>query len=211
MNDLSSIRREYSRAELSEHTVAADPSAQLMLWMNDAIVAQVHEPTAMTLSTVNEHARPSSRIVLAKSIDDGIVFYTNLKSRKGNDLESQPHASLVFFWPELERQVRIEGAVEQVDRSISEAYWVSRPLSSRIGAVASQQSRPLASRTDLERHVEELTAQYADGNVPLPETWGGYKVVPDYFEFWQGRASRLHDRIAYLVKGQEWGLVRLYP
>lgn len=211
MNDLTTIRREYTRAELSEETVAAKPLEQLAHWLGDAIVAQVHEPTAMTLSTVNAEGRPSSRIVLAKSIDSGIVFYTNYDSRKGRDLATQPFASIVFFWPELERQVRIEGRVEQVERSISEAYWTSRPFESRIGAVASTQSQPLASRADLERRVEELMDIYADGDVPLPASWGGFRVVPDYFEFWQGRVSRLHDRIAYIAKGQEWGLMRLYP
>lgn len=211
MNDLSIIRREYSRAELSEESVAANPIEQLSLWLGDAIVAQVHEPTAMTLSTVSNEGRPSSRIVLAKSIDAGIVFFTNYESRKGRELATQPFASIVFFWPELERQVRIEGRVEQVERSISEAYWTSRPFESRIGATASEQSKVLSSRADLEHRVEELSAQHADGVVPLPATWGGFRVVPDYFEFWQGRPSRLHDRIAYIVKGQKWGLTRLYP
>ncbi len=211
MNDLATIRREYTRAELSEETVAADPLKQVSMWLGDAIVAQVYEPTAMTVSTVNGEGRPSSRIVLAKSIDTGVVFFTNYQSRKGQDLSVHPFASLVFFWPELERQVRIEGRVEQIERSISEAYWASRPFESCIGATASEQSKVLSSRVDLERRVEELMAQHADGIVPLPTTWGGYRVVPDYFEFWQGRPSRLHDRIAYICKGQEWGLVRLYP
>ncbi|MDZ4746171.1 MAG: pyridoxamine 5'-phosphate oxidase [bacterium] len=211
MQDIATIRREYTRAELTQESVAAEPLEQLSAWLSDAVVSQVHEPTAMTLSTVNDAGRPSSRVVLAKSIDSGIVFFTNYESRKGHDLAAHPFASLVFFWPELERQVRVEGSVEKVPRAVSEAYWISRPFTSRIGATASKQSTTLDSREELERLVDELSIEWVDGNVPLPETWGGYRVVPDYFEFWQGRASRLHDRIAYIGKGQEWGLVRLSP
>lgn len=211
MNDLSTVRREYTRAELSEQSVAADPLVQLSDWLSDAMVARVNEPTAMTLSTVNEDGRPSSRIVLAKAIDTGIVFFTNYASRKASNLEARPFASLVFFWSELERQIRIEGAVEKIPRNDSEEYWASRPFESRIGAIASEQSQPLASREELERRVQKLQLQFADGVVPLPDNWGGYRVIPDYFEFWQGRSSRLHDRIAYTGKGLEWGLARLYP
>lgn len=209
--DLANIRSEYSRHELSESMVAADPFVQFDAWMAEAIAAEVNEPTAMTLSTVEE-SRPSSRVVLLKGFDDrGFVFFTNYESRKGREIGSNPNVSLNFFWPELQRQVNISGEAGRVSEEESSEYFESRPLASRIGACASAQSSVLDSRLRLEERVAELTVKYSDGNVPLPPFWGGFRVVPDRFEFWQGRRSRLHDRIVYECVDDAWQIVRLSP
>jgi len=209
---LAGIRRDYSHSELSEDSVSADPFAQFDRWMNDALNAELIEPTAMTLSTVGDDKRPSSRVVLLKGFDaGGFVFFTNYESQKGTQLAANPHAALHFFWPELERQINIRGAVARTSRQESEEYFRSRPFESRIGAAASKQSSTIESRDDLENRVAELREKYADGNVPLPTFWGGFRLKPDHFEFWQGRRNRLHDRICYDLIGDGWTISRLSP
>lgn len=209
---LADLRRDYVREGLSEANVANDPFAQFGVWMNDALNAGIIDATAMTLSTVDSQSRPSARIVLLKGCDkNGFVFYTNYKSKKSIDLISNPNASLHFFWPDLERQIAIRGNAVKTSRKESESYFRSRPLESRLGAWASVQSSVIGSRDVLENRVEELRKQYADGDVPLPPFWGGFRVIPDKFEFWQGRANRLHDRICYELKHGVWEIYRLSP
>ncbi|HCN06019.1 MAG TPA: pyridoxamine 5'-phosphate oxidase [Bacteroidetes bacterium] len=209
--DIADLRTEYQRETLDEFSVAHNPLEQFSRWMDEVLAAEVLEPTAMTLATVGANGRPSARTVLLKGIDEGFVFYTNYTSRKGTDLESNPYASLLFFWPDLQRQVRVEGRAEKITIEESEAYFRTRPLGSKIGAWASQQSQPLSSRDELERRTIELERQYSDGNVPLPPFWGGYRLLPDAMEFWQGRPSRLHDRILYERGETGWTISRLSP
>jgi pyridoxamine 5'-phosphate oxidase len=179
--------------------------------MAEAILARVPEPTAMTLATADAKGRPSARIVLLKGVDPrGFVFFTNYASRKGKELAANPQAALAFLWKELERQVRIEGAVERVTPDESRAYYATRPLGSRIGAWASPQSETIESRSWLENRWEEFGQRHGE-NPPLPPHWGGYRVIPDHLEFWQGRRSRLHDRVAYTRAGREWKIARLAP
>ncbi|QIM48914.1 pyridoxamine 5'-phosphate oxidase [Pusillimonas sp. DMV24BSW_D] len=207
---IADIRRDYQKNALREDTVKADPFDQFQLWFNEALTAEVIEPTAMTLGTVKD-GQPSSRIVLLKGFDArGLVFFTNYQSRKGQALAEQPFASALFFWPELERQVRFEGRVEQVAQSESDTYFHSRPLASRIGAWASPQSQPI-TREALDARARKLANELGD-NPPRPEHWGGYRLTPHYVEFWQGRPSRLHDRIAYeLQPNSAWSYQRLAP
>lgn len=209
---IADIRKEYSRASLSEDDVAADPIEQFSKWFGEAVTAQVPEPNAMSVSTVNANGRPSSRILLIKEFDPrGFTFFTNYESRKGEDLAANPHAALLFFWSELERQVRIEGRVEHITAAENDAYFNSRPLNSRLGAIASSQSRPAESRAALEARFAEVAGQYGD-QPPRPAHWGGYRLVPDYLEFWQGRPSRFHDRIAYTrLPDGSWQRQRLQP
>lgn len=209
---ISDIRKEYTRHTLSENDVAASPFEQFNKWFHEALHGGLPEPTAMNLATVGADGRPSSRIVLLKHIDTGFVFFTNYGSRKGQDLQHNPYAALTFHWVELERQVRIEGKTEMVEASLSDEYFNSRPLMSRIGAIASEQSRPLPNREALEDRMRALEAQYANQEPPRPHNWGGYRLIPDYFEFWQGRRSRLHDRIVYeLTDNNSWKIYRLAP
>ncbi|MBP9663094.1 MAG: pyridoxamine 5'-phosphate oxidase [Pyrinomonadaceae bacterium] len=209
---LADIRRDYSREELSEANVSPDPVVQFGKWMDEAIAAETDEPTAMTLSTVGEDARPSSRVVLLKGFDSGgFVFFTNYNSRKGCALAANPFAALNFFWPELERQINISGTVTRASAEESDEYFNSRPFLSRIGAWASNQSEEIASRAVIMARAAKLTAKYALGNVPRPPHWGGFRVVPDRIEFWQGRPSRLHDRIVYTLDSGEWRIARLSP
>ena len=209
--DLAQLRSDYSLKTLDESHVDRDPMKQFGVWMVEAIHAQVPEPTAMTLATADAKGRPSARIVLLKGMDGGgFVFYTNYKSRKGRELAANPQAALTFMWKELERQVRIEGKVEKVTAEESRAYYATRPLGSRIGAWASPQSEPIENRAWLEERWAALSKEYGD-NPALPPHWGGYRVVPDYLEFWQGRLSRLHDRIVYARAGDGWKLSRLAP
>ncbi len=194
---LADLRKDYRLASLDHRDVNASPFAQFEKWLNEAIKAEVVEPNAMTLATVNRDGKPSARIMLIKDFDHrGATFFTNYQSRKGKDLLANPCAALLFFWPELERQVRIEGLVERVSPEESDRYYTVRPLGSRIGAWASPQSRVIDSRDTLERGVKAFSDQYGDAPV-RPPFWGGYRLTPSLFEFWQGRSSRLHDRLQY--------------
>ncbi|HQY46843.1 MAG TPA: pyridoxamine 5'-phosphate oxidase [Usitatibacteraceae bacterium] len=210
--NIADIRKDYALRRLDESDVDADPFKQFHAWLREAIEAQVPEPTAMTLATAGASGRPAARIMLLKALDDrGFVFYTNYASRKGAELEARPAAALTFFWKELERQVRVEGAIEKVSAAESDEYFASRPLGSRIGAWASTQSATIESRQWLEARVKAAEAQHGE-SPPRPPHWGGYRVIPDWLEFWQGRQSRLHDRIAYTRgAGGGWQVTRLSP
>jgi pyridoxamine 5'-phosphate oxidase len=209
---LAALRKSYERAELNEDASAPDPLRQFETWLKQAIDAELPEPNAMTLATVGEDGRPSTRIVLIKGFDErGIVWYTNYESRKGRELAARPFAALQFHWVELERVVRIEGRVEKTSADESDAYFASRPLDSRIGAWASPQSEVIASRAMLVAAAAKYGAQFAL-NPPRPPHWGGYRLQPDRWEFWQGRKSRLHDRLRYrLDDASRWVRERLAP
>jgi pyridoxamine 5'-phosphate oxidase len=213
---IAHLRKDYKLASLTEGDVDPDPIKQFGKWLNEAIAAELPEPTAMSLATASGSthtpARPSSRIVLLKGFDaNGFVFFTNYDSRKGVELAGNPFASLLFHWVELERQVRIEGRVEKVSAKESDAYYLSRPLGSRLGAWASPQSQVISGRLWLVGKLAAMASQYLD-NPPRPANWGGYRVVPDKLEFWQGRSSRLHDRIHYrLDSDKRWLIERLAP
>jgi pyridoxamine 5'-phosphate oxidase len=208
---LANLRRDYSSKELSKSSVDADPFVQFGIWLDEAIASEIIDANAMTLATVGEHGRPSSRVVLLKGFDSrGFVFFTNYESRKARDLDVNPFASLSFFWPQIERQLMISGLAERTTREESENYFKTRPFESQLGAWASRQSSEISSRAVLEKELREVRSRFGD-TVPLPEFWGGYRIVPDRFEFWQGRASRLHDRICYKDVDGEWKVVRLSP
>ena len=211
-DDIASLRLTYARASLGEGDVAADPVTQFLAWFEEARTAELREPNAMTLATATPDGAPSARIVLLKGVDErGFVFYTDYRSRKGHELAANPRAALVFHWMELERQVRVSGSVERVSRAESERYFVSRPRGSRIGAWTSHQSQVIASRGELEAREAAVAARYADGEVPLPPHWGGFRVAPAEVEFWQGRPSRLHDRLRYVGGDHGWRIERLSP
>lgn len=208
---LADLRKDYARASLSESDVAADPIVQFGKWLAEAMDARCPEPTAMSLATADAAGKPSSRIVLLKGVDArGFVFFTNYESRKGREIAANPQAALLFHWVELERELRIEGTVEKATDAEIDAYFASRPVMSRIGALASPQSQEIADRAWLERRFEEAKTQFGD-TPPRPPHWGGYRVVPRRLEFWQGRPSRLHDRIVYLREGSDWRIARLAP
>ena len=210
---LADLRREYILNGLSESDLAADPIQQFSLWFNQALTSGVPEPNAMALATATADGRPSVRMVLLKGFDAaGFVFYSNYDSRKGRELAANPWAAIVVHWVDLERQIRIEGAVERLATDQSAAYFHSRPVGSQLSAAASRQSEVIPSRAMLEARVAALETQYADEAIPLPEYWGGYRVVPDAIEFWQGRPSRLHDRLRYRGGADgSWIIERLSP
>jgi pyridoxamine 5'-phosphate oxidase len=209
--NIADLRKDYKLAALSESDVAPSPFTQFDKWLGEAISANVPEPNAMTLATVGEDQRPSTRIVLIKGFDQrGPVWFTNYESRKGRELAANHAAALQFHWVELERVVRVEGHVEKVSDADSDAYFNSRPLDSRIGAWASPQSQPISSRAVLVARAAEYGAKFML-KPPRPPHWGGYRMVPDRFEFWQGRSSRLHDRIVYSLAGSAWKIERLAP
>lgn len=212
---ISDVRRDYARTALREEDAAADALEQFQRWLAEAAAADPDDYTSMILATADRQGRPSARTVLLKGYDErGFVFYTNYDSRKGRELAENPQAALVFYWAALDRQIRIEGRVEKTSREESEAYFRSRPVGSRIGAWASRQSAVIASRDDLERETRDLLERFGE-DVPLPDTWGGYRVIPEAMEFWQGRLDRLHDRLVYrrLAGGGSggWTIERLSP
>lgn len=214
--ELAQLRQEYRQQVLREADMAADPMQQFTQWFKQAVAAAVPQPNAMTLATVGPTGLPSARIVLLNGVDaTGFLFYTHYRSRKGQELAANPHAALVFLWHELERQVRVEGTVEQVPAAVSDAYFQSRPLGSQLGAWASPQSQVIADRSVLEARWQAVSQQYGNGPVPRPPDWGGYRVYPHTIEFWQGRPNRLHDRLRYQQQGSptspNWLLERLAP
>ncbi len=206
------LRREYMKAALSERDVPADPFVLFDRWFTDAVRAEVRDANAMTLATADATGAPSARIVLLKGLDTrGFVFYTDYRSRKAEELDANPHAALLFYWPELERQVRVTGRVSRVAREETEAYFATRPRGSRIGAWASEQSHIIPGRSTLDAAVAEVEKRFADADVPAPPHWGGFRVMPDAVEFWQGRSNRLHDRLRYVRAGDGWRVERLAP
>ena len=210
--NLADLRREYSLQELSKSSVAGDPFVQFANWFDEYMTAEPLEPSAMTVSTVDRDGSPSSRVVLLKGFDpDGFVFYTNYESRKGRDLEANTRVALHFFWPELERQIGIAGVAEKTSREESESYFATRPQASKLGAWASKQSEDLSGRQELEERFKDASARFDTNEIPCPPYWGGFRVVPSLFEFWQGRPSRLHDRIRYELVNGTGKITRLYP
>ena len=210
-SDLADLRRDYAGKELTRSTVDADPLVQFNKWLDEALNSEITDANAMLLSTVDADCRPSSRVVLLKGLDDrGFIFFTNYESKKATDLAKNANASLTFFWPQLQRQVHVSGTAEAVSTTESAAYFKTRPYDSQIGAWASHQSSVIESRAALEEKFEEMRMKFRQ-DVPLPPFWGGYRVTPIQIEFWQGRASRLHDRIRYVRAERGWTLERLSP
>ncbi len=211
-NDLSSLRTEYSRHSLDESDVDFNPFTQFDLWFQQALNAELPEPNAMALATATADGKPSARMVLLKGFDErGFVFFTNYEARKSVELSQNSHAALLFYWPELERQVRVEGTVEKTTRRESEEYFQTRPPENRLGAWASKQSSVISGRGVLDQKMADLREKYRDQEIPAPPSWGGFRVRPVVFEFWQGRANRLHDRIQYTLEGGVWAIERLSP
>lgn len=211
-NSVETLRREYRGEVLDKEKVQADPVDQFSRWFEEALDSDINDPNAMTLATADASGKPSARIVLLKGFDEGgFRFYTNYNSRKGRELKENPEAALCFYWPELDRQVRIEGMVEPIDRKESEKYFRIRPRESQIAAWASNQSSELEDRSELEERFRQIREKFENEEVPLPEFWGGYQLVPHTVEFWQGRPGRLHDRIQYTRDGDTWKIKRLSP
>jgi pyridoxamine 5'-phosphate oxidase len=209
---IADIRKDYKLRSLLEEDVLPDPLAQFATWWNEAVTSQIEEVNAMTLATATKDGIPSARIVLLKGFNEqGFMFFTNYESQKGKELAENPNAALVFFWKELERQVRIEGVVEKVSEKISEDYFMTRPKASQIGAWASNQSTIIQSREIIENKVNNLNQQFGEDQIPKPGYWGGYNLNPTKIEFWQGRRSRLHDRILYSKNDGSWKIGRLSP
>lgn len=213
MQNIAELRKEYSRATLDISNILPDPIKQFEKWFNEALQAGVAEPNAMHLATVNEQSRPSSRIVLLKGIENNkFLFYTNYQSKKGNELDTNPACAITFFWPDIERQVRIEGTAERVDAKMSDEYFQSRPRGSQIGAWASPQSSMINNRSILEERASQIEKKFETTKVlPRPNQWGGYQIEPLLIEFWQGRANRLHDRIQFVKLDNVWKIYRLAP
>lgn len=209
--DLHNIRQDYAKKELSENQCLDNPIAQFEIWLNEAITAEVHEPTAMNVATVGTDGKPQARMVLLKEVNEqGFVFFTNYASRKGQAIDANPFVALTFFWAELERQVRVEGQIFRLPENESDDYFASRPYTSRIGAWASEQSQIIESKNVLLTRAAMFGVKHPI-NVPRPAHWGGYVIVPERVEFWQGRPSRLHDRIVYLANNGAWTKARLAP
>ena len=210
--DAAKLRREYTRSGLDEAGMQPDPMVQFGAWFENVVEADLHEPNAMILATASDDGRPSARTVLLKGYDGrGFAFYTNYEGRKARDLEANPACALLFYWGELERQVRVEGRASRLPSRESDAYFASRPRGSRLGAWASEQSRPVRDRGVLEERIKAIEAEYEGREIPRPPFWGGYRVEPEAIEFWQGRENRLHDRIAYRREKGVWRLERLQP
>ena len=210
--NVADLRKEFTRAGLTESDMDPDPVEQFRRWFDEALAAGLHEPNAMIVATASPDGLPSARVVLLKGFDDrGFVFYTNYEGRKGRELEENPRAALLFYWGELERQVRIEGTASRVSEEESDAYYAGRPRGSRLGALASEQSRVVGSREVLEGRIKNLEAEYEGRDVPRPAFWGGYRVEPEAMEFWQGRENRLHDRLVYRRGEVGWKMERLQP
>ncbi len=211
-DSIAELRRRYERTGLHEADLDEDPIRQFRRWFEEARGAGVHEPNAMTLATAAPDGGPSARMVLLKAVGpDGFDFFTSFDSRKGLELAANPRAALVFWWGPLERQIRIEGHVMRLPEKDADAYFATRPLESRIGAWASEQSAPIEGRHVLEERAEEVRRRFPSGEIPRPPYWGGFRVIPDYVEFWQGRPGRLHDRLCYLRDGNGWAIQRLSP
>lgn len=211
-SEIEDLRREYVREELLEQNISKTPIDQFSTWFEQALLSEVRDPNAMSLATATKDAKPSVRIVLLKGFDEqGFRFFSNYKSRKGEELDENPYASLCFYWPELERQVRLEGKVSKLNRAESEEYFQKRPRLSQLSAWASEQSKIVESREKLEQRFRALEEQFDDQPVPMPEFWGGYLLVPSAIEFWQGRKGRLHDRLLYQKKSGGWAISRLCP
>lgn len=213
LSELQKLRKEYTRAGLHESDADPDPVKQFRKWFDEALAADLYEPNAMTLATATHDGRPSARVVLLKGYDkEGFIFYTNYEGRKAQELDENPYCALVFYWGELERQVRIEGRTSRVSEEDSDAYYESRPRGSRLGAWTSAQSRPVEDRNTLEKRLRDLEAKYEGREIPRPSFWGGYRVEPEAIEFWQGRENRLHDRLLYrLSDSGGWRIERLQP
>ena len=210
--DAASLRKEYTRTGLNRADLDQDPIVQFHEWFEETLAAGLHEPNAMILATATQDGHPSARTVLLKGYDHrGFVFYTNYEGRKGGDLEANPACALLFYWGELERQVRVEGRAERLPDGESDEYFASRPRGSRLGAWASRQSQPVEHRSVLEERIRALETEYGEREIPRPPFWGGYRVCPEVVEFWQGRENRLHDRLVYRCAGGRWEIERLQP
>ena len=211
-NEISNLRKDYTLKELHKKNVSKNPFDQFSKWFDDAVKSKIEQPNAMILATATKDGIPSVRVVLLKGVDqDGFKFFTNYNSQKGRELNENPSASLLFFWFELERQIRISGRVEKVSQKESEEYFQTRPYESQLGAWASSQSEVIPDREFLDKKYEEFKMKFKEGEVPLPPYWGGFKLIPHSFEFWQGRENRLHDRIQYLRVKDDWKIERLSP